>query len=949
MFNLRALFRKHHAEQEMDDELRFHLEKQIEQNLARGMSVEQARYAALRTFGNVSQLKEECRDSWGVRLISELAQDLRYGLRQLRRNPGFTIVAVLTLALGIGANTAIFSLIDAVLLRSLPVNSPSHLVLFQWTARNPPHETDSSNFGDCNGYIGRASSGSSGCNFSLPFFEMVKSQSALFSGVTAFAGPAQVVLSDNGPARNVHVEIVSGDYFSTLGVKPAIGRTLGPGDDTPRSSSAVVLSYAFWQNAFGGDRSIPGRTVLLNSVPFTIAGVAEQSFTNLAPGKVQDLFLPIAMAPRLNISWANKGRTLGNWWLVVLGRLKPGVTMAEAQAVSSLLFRNTMLHSDKPLSKPSDDPKIILAPAQQGLTGLQGYFSKPLYVLMCAVGLILLIACANVAGLLLSRASARQKEMAVRLAVGAGRTRLLRQLLAESMLMSMAGGVLGVMFAYWGVRAITSLISTSLPGGFPFEIGPDWRVLAFTISISLFAAILFGLVPAFRSIRVDLTPALKENPATFPLREILADRNFHPGKVLVVVQVALSMVVLVGAALLVRTLYNLRRVNPGFETSNLLLFGIDPTAENLKDSQTRTLYDELRDRLAAIPGVISASYSFPALLSGSLSMTGFHIEGRPANVNISVDDVAIGSKFLSTIGIPLLEGRAFNRADFLQAAEAMAALHEWREETAKAKLSKPATAEAAPPIPVLVNQAFAREYFPRGTPLGARLTEEKDPTSLEEEAQGKPRLAREIVGIVGDTKYNNLRREIHPTVYIPMTGGSAYFELRTSTVPTALVPTVRQLVQHMDKHLPIYKVQSQMESIDNLLIEERLVARLSGLFGALAMLLACIGLYGLVSYDAARRRREIGIRMALGAERRDVLKMVVGQGFKLVLIGLVIGVAGALALTRFLASLLYGVEPTDPFTFIVASLILLAVALLACYIPARRAANIDPTVALRYE
>lgn len=941
--------RRDARESDLDRELRGHLELEAEDQQASGASPEEASYAARRALGNTTQIKEDVRTAWGLQWLETLLQDLRYGLRQLRRSPGFTIVAVLTLALGIGANTAIFSLIDAVMLRSLPVHDPSQLVLFQWTAHNPPHAGDSSNFGDCNGYIGSASSGSSGCNFPFPFFQTVESQTALFSGAAAFAGPAQLVLGDNGPARNVHAEIVSGDYFSTLGVKAAVGRTLSRGDNTPGSPPAVVLSYAFWQSAFGGDRSAVGRTILLNSVPFTIAGVAEQSFTNLAPGKVQDLFLPIAMVPRLNISWANKGRTLSNWWLVIVGRLKPGVTLPRAQAATGLLFRNAMLHGEKPLSKASDDPRIVLAPADDGLAGIRGYFTRPLYVLMCTVGFILLIACANVAGLLLSRASARQKEMAVRLAVGAGRARILRQLLTESILMSMTGGGLGIIFAYWGVRFITSLIASGLPEPFPFQVGPDWRVLAFTIAISMCTGLVFGLAPAFRSARLDLTPALKENAATFPVGEKTTGRNFYLGKALVVVQVALSIIVLMGAALLVRTLYNLRQVNPGFETSNLLLFGIDPTAESLKDSQIRVLYHELRVRLAAIPGVISASYSFPALLSGSLSMTGFHIEGRPASVNISVDDVAIDSKFLETMGIPLVGGRAFDRADFRQAAEAMAALNKWREETVKAKLSKPAIPAAAPPIPILVNQAFARQYFSGGNPLGARLTEEKNPTSVEEADHGKPRLIREIVGIVGDTKYNNLRREIHPTVYIPMTGGSAYFELRTATAPSTLIPAVRQTVQVLNKNLPLYEVQSQTESIDNLLMEERVVARLSALFGALAMLLACIGLYGLLSYDVARRRREIGIRMALGAEQSEVLRMVIGRGLKLALIGVAIGVAGALALTRFLSSLLFGVKPTDPLTFIAVSLVLIVVALLACYIPARRASRVDPMVALRYE
>ena len=445
-----------------------------------------------------------------------------------------------------------------------------------------------------------------------------------------------------------------------------VGRTLGPADDSPSAPPAVVLTYAFWQDAFGGDRSAIGRTIVLNSVPFTIVGVTEPNFTSLTPGKTQDMFLPLSMDLRLSIPWlgGRDERSLNNWWLVVVARLKPGVTLQSAQAAASLLFRNEMLTGEKPLSKASDDPSIVLKPAQSGLDGRRSFISMPLYVLMSAVGLVLLIACANVAGLLLSRAAARQKEMAVRLALGAGRLRMVRQLLTESVMLSLAGGALGVLLAIWGVPALTALMSSDGDSPFPFVVGPDWRVLAFTICISLFAGILFGLAPALRSTRLDLTPALRESASGLPGGEMRSGRRFHLGNALVAIQVALSIVVLIGAGLVVRTLRNLRSINPGFDTRNLLLFSINPTLQKYSDSKIQSLYRDLQERLAALPGVISVSYSSDSLLSGSLWTSDLHVEGQAEKTTQEVDMLAVGPDFYKTLRIPLLEGRAFTSADF---------------------------------------------------------------------------------------------------------------------------------------------------------------------------------------------------------------------------------------------------------------------------------------------
>ena len=483
-------------------------------------------------------------------------------------------------------------------------------------------------------------------------------------------------------------------------------------------------------------------------------------------------------------------------------------------------------------------------------------------------------------------------------------------------------------------------------------VGPDWRVLGFTIGVSLFAGILFGLAPALRSIRLDLTPALKESASGLPGGEMRLGRRFHLGNALVALQVALSIVVLIGAGLVVRTLRNLRSIRPGFDTRNLLLFSIDPTLQKYSDSKIQNLYRDLQERLAALPGVISVSYSSDSLLSGSLWTSDVHVEGQAEKSTQEVDMLAVGADFYKTLRIPLLGGRAFTGADFTQAAQAAAA-EKSRQETAipsAASSAAKSSATAGPPIPVLVNAEFVRNYFEKQNPLGKRLTA-SDSSETSGNPAEKPRITKvwEIIGVAGDTKYASLRREVHPTVYVPVTGGGATFELRTASSPAALIPAVRKTVSDADSNIPIFGVSTQSKRIDELLTQERLIARLGSCFGGLALLLACVGLYGLLSFEVARRTREIGIRMALGAERADVLRAIAVQGLRVTVVGVAAGIAGGVAVTRFLSSLLFGLKPNDPITFAGVSLILIAVALLACYLPARRATKVDPMVALRYE
>jgi len=888
--------------------------------------------------------------------MNTLWQDLRYGIRMLAKSRGFAAVAILTLALGIGANTAIFSLIDGILMRGLPIVDAQNVVVLKWRALKTPDRHNSSSYGDCAQSYAPRRGPSTSCSFSEPFFDEVALQTGAFSSVAAFANAGQIDLSGNGTASVLRGQGVSGEFFSLLGVRPVAGRLIVPSDDAASAQPVVVLNYGYWNSQFGGSPSAIGKTVRLNNVPFTIIGVTEPRFDSLSPGRVYDVWVPLSVLPQINPhSWVKTRATdIYSWWLVIIGRLKPGVGRLEAQAAVTTLFRNHVLHAAKPLSKPEDDPRVDALPAQSGLTGTTTQVSTELYVLMMAVGIVLLIACANVAGLLLSRATARQKEVAVRLALGARRGRIIRQLLTESVFLSLVGGALGILFAIWGTHAMVSLIAGNSDRPFGFTPGIDGRVLAFTFAASLLTGIIFGLAPAFRGTHVNLTPALKEGMGSSAAEGRTGGRWFSLGNALVIAQVALAVVVLVGAGLLVRTLQNLRNVDPGFDTRNLLTFGLDPTLIGYKTPQIDAFYQDLQGRIAATPGVESVSYSNSTLLSGSLWETGFHLAGTSKDEESEAYYLPVGADFFSMMHMQLLAGRNFNSADFAQAraAEERERARQTAQQAKEAGVpapngtaAVPTSAENEAPVPVIVNKTFVRKYLPKVNSLGQHFGErEANPEKGEWASPGWV-----ILGVVSDAKYESLRGEIEPTMYVPSSGGNTSFEVRTRTNPTAMTASIRSIVSQMDNNLPVFDIHTQTELIDRMLFQERMIAKLSGFFGLLALVLACVGLYGLLSYEVSRRTREIGIRTALGAGQRDVLWLVVGQGIVLAIAGAAVGIGVALGVTRYLKSMLYDVHANDPATMAGVAILLMLVALAACYVPARRATLVDPMVALRYE
>ncbi|HET7215679.1 MAG TPA: ABC transporter permease [Terriglobia bacterium] len=892
-----ALFRRGQLERDLDEELQFHLAMHQQKLEEQGMPPEEARYAARRAFGNPTQTKETSRDLWTFRFLETLAQDLRYGLRQLRRNPGFTVAAVLTLALGIGTNTAIFSLIDTILIKSLPVRKPEQLFLFRW--ESPHVVTDA---------------------LPYPLFDQIRSNAHAFQAMYAFCN-LDLATSVDGKPGLAAGQLVSGNFFSMLGVRTVAGRPFTPEEDrVPGGDPVAIISYRYWKRQFGLDPSAVGKFITLNGSLFTIIGITGPNFDGISVGASPDIWVPMMMQAQVM-----DGRALLNdprgWFFRILGRLKNGVTTAEATADLNVAYHQTAMAEAGARITPQirqelAGQRISLVPASRGLSALRDLVAKPLLILMGLVGLVLLIACANVASLLLTRASTRQKEIALRAALGAGRARLIRQLFTESVLLAILGSLAGLVLAHYGEEFLLALPFAGVTP-LTLNLNPGRTMLVFYACTMLFTAILFGSAPALRASRVDLNEALKAGGRGVggaggrPSRSNLSNS-------IVVGEVALSLVLLAAAGMLVRSLLKLRNVNPGFNQKNVLIASIDPELIGYRGERLTNLYSQITDVIAPLPGIRSVSLSAVRPISRSQWRTGVYVRGhvvRPSE-NATVPWNLIAPDFFRTLEIPLLQGRDFTARD-----------------------------NAGAPKVAIINEAMARFYFGERSAIGRHLS-----------LTGPGGEEIEIVGVVGNAKYGSMREPPQHIVYLPYPqapGGGLSFgmtiELRTAGNPNSFVGPVRQAIRGVGRQIPILSFTTLAEEVNNSLAQERTVAELSCLFGLVALILAAVGLYGVMAYTVSRRASEIGIRMALGAQPQDVQGMVLRESLGLVIIGLAIGVPLTIAMAHLISSQLYGISQADPLTFIAVSLILVAVALLACYIPARRAAKVDPMIALRYE
>lgn len=919
---IRALFRRRELDRNLEDELAFHLAMRGQKYQTDGMSAREAQQAARRAFGNVAALKESARTQWTFATLESFWQDVRYAVRMMAKSPGLTTVVVLSLALGIGANTAIFSVVNAVMLRMLPVREPEQLVLLNWSASKFPEKVieDIQGSGGKDPKTGKYNSYS----FSSASFEYLRGRNQVFSMAFAFAANSdRENVGLNGHADSAEVQAVSGDYFQGLGLTPVLGRVLLPSDDHASASQAAMISYRFWQQKLGGDRSVVGRSIAVNSTPVTIVGVAPAEFFGTQPGVAPEIWIPLSLYAAQSLRIDNYDLVTPKvWWLGIIGRLKPGVTVTEARAQLGVLFKEELRAAAPSSMSDADLPSLGLIPASRGLNDLRDEFSTSLALLMAMVGVVLLVACANVAGLLLAKATARRREIAVRLSLGAPRGRIIRQLLTESVLLAMSGGALGLLVAHWVRAVITTLVATGR-NAITVSLEPDLRVLAFTAGVSVVCGVLFGLAPALRATRVEVFPTLKQTAGT------IGGHKFRSGKILVGGQVALSLLLLISAGLLIVTLQRLQHVDLGFDPRNLVTFRVQPGLNGYKGERLANYYQEFQRRIRAIPGVRAAGFSQNGTIAsgysqGAAVIPGYSESNPEATVVAGVPGKRvrvwrhwIGPGYFEALGVPVLLGRGIGSQD-VQSAQSYVAV---------------------------VNQQVVRKYFRGDNPIGHEL-------QMNGGITGKRGAV--IVGVVKDTKYGELRDEMPPTAYFSYLQRKEYptfltYAVRTEGDPRRVIGAIQRQALELDPNVPLSEVRTESEVIGDALSLERSFAVLSSSFGFLALLLACIGLYGTISYTVAQRTNEIGIRIALGAGRESILGMVLRETVLVVTAGLTVGLPLAWGGTRLLKTQLYGISPHDPRTIVISALGILAVTMAAGFLPARRAAHVDPMVALRYE
>jgi predicted permease len=908
---IKALFNKQQRSRDMDEEFQAFEQASAQEKIRSGLDPHEAQRAARIEMGSIESVKEKVRSATWESTAESIFQDIRVSVRSLAKSPGFTAVAILSLALGIGANTAIFTLINSLMLKSLPVSNPQELVAF------------GTEFGG--GRIAGIPAGPWDI-FPYDFYQQLQQRQNFFQGIAAYASfPTQISVRPNVTATSSATQaighLVSGNFFTVLGAEPLLGRTIQPTDaDSPGRNPVAVLSYRYWQQSLSADPSVIGSAITVNAAPFTVIGVMPPKFFGVDLNQESpDMWLPLTMQPAVTLQPTLLAPN-GLQWLHLMGRRKPDTNMTQAQAWVTTQARQYLSdHEAHPLSAESSQQIqqsfVQLLPGAAGVSTMRLLYQQPLHILMGVVILVLLIACANLANFLLAKAASREREFSTRLALGSSRARIVRQILTETLLLSLIGGTLGLLLAFWGTRLLISFVV----GGdnrTALSATPDLHVLAFTFGLSILTALLFGIAPALRISRISVAPALTSNARSAASSGGRSSRllpNF-----LVTAQVMLSLMLLAGAGLFLRTLTNLRNQDFGFNRTNVLLVQFNAKFAGYKPEQLNGLYNRVLNRLDALPGVKSATLSgTPAINAGNWD-SPIYIKGYTVapdeDISTLINRVSTG--YFKTLDIPVLQGRPIESPD-----------------------------TATSPKIVIVNQNLADHFFPHGDAIGHRFTV-ADP-----EVKGE----WEIAGVVGNTKYASPRDDARRMIYLPvtqLTGDDSYaywIQLRTTGDPAQAATSIRAALAEVDPNLPVLEVRTIATQIDRLMARETLISQLSTFFSLLALLLACIGLYGVMSYNVIRRTNEIGIRIALGAPSNDVLWMILKESLLLLAIGVALGIPATLAATRTVQSQLFGLSPTDPLTYIAAALVISVVTLIAAWFPAHRATKVDPIIALRYE